>query len=61
MGIGGGYVYTMEGIGEKALIYGLLLKSVVSFFLRFRGRLQLHRQPEKPVMGRKTGKNGGIV
>lgn len=35
MGIGGWYVYTMEGIGEKALVYGLLLKSVVSSFFAF--------------------------
>lgn len=37
MGIGGRYVYTMEEIGEKALAYGLLLKSTVfSFFYVFR-------------------------
>lgn len=35
MGIGGWYVYTMEGIGEKALVHGLLLKSVVSLFFAF--------------------------
>ena len=35
MGIGDRYVYTMEGIGEKALIHGLLLKSNVSSFFAF--------------------------
>ena len=32
MRIGGRYVYTMVGIGEKTFVYGLLLKSVVSSF-----------------------------
>ena len=36
MGISGRYVYTMEGIGEKVRIHGLLLKSdVFSFFCVF--------------------------
>lgn len=35
MGIGGRYVYTMEEIGEKALAYGLLLKSTVFSFFTF--------------------------
>ena len=30
-----GYLYTMEGTGGKALVYGLLLKSVVSLFSVF--------------------------
>ena len=37
MGIGDRYVYTMEGIGEKARNHGLLVKSVVSFFFAFSG------------------------
>ena len=38
MGIGDRYVYTMVGIGEKALVYGLLLKSTVSLFSAFLGQ-----------------------
>lgn len=37
MGIGDRYVYTMEGIGEKALIHGFLLKPTVSLFSAFSG------------------------
>lgn len=37
MGIGDRYVYTMEGIGEKARIYRLFRKFAISPFFAFSG------------------------
>ena len=46
---------------KKPVFIGFFEKSRFSDFLRFRSRLQLHRQPGKQILGRKMGKNGGIV
>ena len=51
----------MVGIGEKNLFMGFYRNRPFPCFLCFRGKLQLHRQPGKQVMGRKIDKNVGIV
>ena len=50
----------MEGIGEKALVYGLLLKSVVSsFFCVFGADCNYTDNLKKPIYGMKFGKKRG--
>ena len=61
MGIGDRYVYTMEGIGEKALIHGLLLKSTVSLFSAFLGQTATTQTTWKTDFDLKWVKNRGIV
>lgn len=59
MEIGGRYVYTMGGIGEKALVYGLLLKSTVSlFFCVFGVDCNYTDNLENRSWGEKWGKAG---
>lgn len=58
MGIGGGYVYTTEGIGEKALIHGLLLKSIVSLFSAFSGYNATIHPTRRIIFRPKRDKNG---
>ena len=59
MGIGDQYVYTIVGIGEKALIHGLLLKSVVSLFSAFSERNATTQTTWKTDYGAKNREKRG--
>ena len=61
MGIEEEHLYTMVGIGEKAVIISVFGNSRFSHFLHFQDTVQPHNQHGKSIFGRKRGKNMGIV
>lgn len=59
MGIGGGYVYTMEGIGEKAGIYRLFRKITIFRFFAFSEQTATTQTTWKTVFWPKKGQKQG--